>query len=482
MTRLSSRRAAWPARLWFPAGIDVAVRRIRQKLISAPGILAAGAMALFALTPFANAEGQGARSAPQLRPSVAASPSQPAQLPIIHGVKLQMEGSVARLEFAVAGRSEPSAFVLADPGRLIVDLPETLFRLQSAQGQTRNAIVSAFRFGLVSAGRSRIVVDLGRPARIVRAVYEPMADSAGRIVLELQAVERPVFLELARLGRMNAAAAAAPGNALAPRSLATGQGPGVPAGKGVVIAIDPGHGGIDSGATSPSRLTEKDITLAFARELAKILADTGRYRPFLTREDDVFVPLGERVRLARGAGAKLFLSIHADTLNEKYVSGATVYTLSDRASDAHAARLAAKENRADSIAGHVSEDGKNEVGDILADLTRRETRTFSHVFARSLVAYWKGAGRINKNPIRSAGFSVLRAHDVPSVLLEMGYLSSKTDAEDLASPQWRARAAGSVVRAIDEFFAAPGKRQSGLNAGEKPSGSAKGVAAASQGE
>jgi len=219
-----------------------------------------------------------------------------------------------------------------------------------------------------------------------------------------------------------------------------------------LIVIDPGHGGIDVGAQAAGRPAEKEIVLEFARALARKLEETGRFSTLLTREGDVFVSLPERVRVARAAGAQLFLSIHADSLNEATVSGATVYTVSDKASDAHAARLAEKENLADKVAGFETMEDSSEVSDILFDLTRRETRTYSHFFARSLVAYWKDAGKLNKNPIRSAGFRVLMAPDVPSVLLELGYLSSRAEAAKLSQPEWQAQAAGSVVKSVDDFF------------------------------
>jgi N-acetylmuramoyl-L-alanine amidase len=174
----------------------------------------------------------------------------------------------------------------------------------------------------------------------------------------------------------------------------------------------------------------------------------------MTRDSDVFVPLGGRVRIARDAHAALFVSIHADTLaSATSVSGATIYTMSEHASDAEAARTAEKENQSDATAGV---EGKSvpsrRVSDILLDLTRQETRAYSHVFARTLANYWKVAGRLNKNPERSAGFIVLTAPDVPSVLLELGYLSNVKDAKSLVSPEWRDATTSRVVAAINAFF------------------------------
>ncbi len=220
-----------------------------------------------------------------------------------------------------------------------------------------------------------------------------------------------------------------------------------------VVVVDPGHGGVDSGAMVDG-LVEKDIVFDFAKELALKLKATGRYKVVMTRDSDVFIPLGGRVRIARDAHAALFVSIHADTIaaDAASVSGATVYTMSDRASDAEAARTAEKENQSDATAGVEGKEEPSGVSDILFDLTRRETRAYSHVFARTLVNYWKVAGRLNKNPERAAGFRVLTASDVPSVLLELGYLSNVQDAKSLVSPDWRDATTGKVVAAINAFF------------------------------
>ena len=174
----------------------------------------------------------------------------------------------------------------------------------------------------------------------------------------------------------------------------------------------------------------------------------------MTRDSDVFVSLGDRMRLARDHHAALFISLHADSLSESGdVTGATVYTVSERASDAEAARVAEKENGADLAGGVAAKEDASDVADILFDLTRRETRAYGHVFARGLLGEWKNAARLNKNPERSAGFRVLKAPDVPSVLLELGYLSSEKDARALMSAPWQDKAAISVARAVDVFFA-----------------------------
>jgi N-acetylmuramoyl-L-alanine amidase len=222
-----------------------------------------------------------------------------------------------------------------------------------------------------------------------------------------------------------------------------------------LVVLDPGHGGIDTGTKGPGgEIMEKNIVLDFAQRLRQRIENTGKYRVLMTRTDDTFIPLGERVHIARNAAAALFVSIHADALPKKEgdAQGATVYTLSETATDSEAARLAEEENRADVIAGVDLKDEPDDVAGILLDLAQRETKTFSVQFAHRLVSELKAATRLHKNPLKSAGFKVLRAPDVPSVLVELGYVSNKDDLQSLLSDTWRDRTAASVAQAIDGYF------------------------------
>ncbi len=247
-----------------------------------------------------------------------------------------------------------------------------------------------------------------------------------RLVVSLARADRAAFLAAAR-SALAAQQAAADSPAPAAGATAASDLP--------VVIIDPGHGGIDSGAMVHG-LVEKNIVFDFARELAEKLRASGHYKVVMTRDSDVFIALGDRVKIAREAGASLFVSIHADTISDAAgVSGATVYTCSEHASDAEAARTAEKENQSDAAAGVESKDEDDGVSDILFDLTRQETRTYSHVFAGTLVNYWQVAARLNKNPERSAGFRVLKAADVPSVLIELGYLSNAADGVKMRARQ-----------------------------------------------
>jgi N-acetylmuramoyl-L-alanine amidase len=221
-----------------------------------------------------------------------------------------------------------------------------------------------------------------------------------------------------------------------------------------VVVIDPGHGGIDNG-TQASGESEKNLVLGFALALRDRVEKTGKYRVVMTRTDDTFVPLGDRVKIARNQSAALFVSIHADALprREGDAQGATIYTLSDKASDAEAERLAELENKADAIGGVNLTEEPTDVADILIDLAQRETRTFANRFARLLKNEMKTTARMHKHPLKSAGFRVLKAPDVPSVLIELGYVSNKSDLEHLVSDNWRSKTVGSVAQAIDAFFA-----------------------------
>jgi N-acetylmuramoyl-L-alanine amidase len=370
----------------------------------------------------------------------------------------------ARLVIALSSATEVSAFLLSSPDRVIVDLPQIDFampqppppaprsRRRGADRGQRAGLVASYRFGRLGPGRSRVILDLAAPARILRAACDPAADGRGaRLVVELARTDPASFRTA-----VNGARATMIGAWSGTRSEARPRkepSPAAPSGRPIVV-IDPGHGGIDSGAIVNGSI-EKELVLGFAKSVATKLETDGRLAVVLTREDDTFVPLAERVARARDSGAGLFVSIHADTLAEATdVAGATVYTVSERASDAAAARLAEKENSADAAAGLDQGPEASEISTILQDLTRRETRALSHVFARTLLTYWKVAGRLNKNPQRSAGFLVLKAPDVPSVLLELGYLTNQKDDQALSSAEWREATAARVAEAITAYFAA----------------------------
>jgi N-acetylmuramoyl-L-alanine amidase len=339
-------------------------------------------------------------------------------------------------------------FTLADPYRVVVDIPQVTFRLPPKAGETGRGMIKAFRFGLVMPGGSRIVLDLAKPARVDKAFVVDQAEGApARLVLDLVATDRENFLRKVALDQRFAHAQTPPPL----REQQSSSGDARP-----IIVLDPGHGGIDTGTKGSNGEMEKDIVLDFAKRLKEKIETAGKYRVLLTRSDDAFVPLAERVRFAREAGASLFISIHADSLPRKEgdAQGATVYTLSETATDPAAARLAEQENRADVIAGVDLKDQPDDVAGILIDLAQRETKTFSVQFANKLVGIMKQTARLHKEPIKSAGFRVLRAPDVPSVLVELGYVSNKEDLQSLSSESWRDHTANAMSAAIDGYFSA----------------------------
>ena len=386
-----------------------------------------------------------------LRAEAAPVASEATEFPTANAVRIERTGDRTKLIFGLSTSVESTTFVLADPDRVIVDLPQTDFLLDPESGKPahgphrKTGLIAAFRFGQLAPGKSRIVIDLRAPARVLRAACEKSdGDGHTSLVIELAKTDRADFRAAVQIARMQLGALAQTKKDEKP----------LPASVKPVVMIDPGHGGIDRGAMVKG-LVEKDLVFDFAKAVAAKLETDGRFKVVMTRDDDSFVTLSERVRMARDGNAALFVSIHADTLSDASdVSGATVYTVSDRASDAEAARVAQKENQADAAAGLDKTEDASDVSDILFDLTRRETRAYSHFFAHTLTNYWRVAGRLNKNPQRSAGFRVLKAPDVPSVLLELGYLSNKTDGQALSSEQWRDKASSQVAEAIEAFFSA----------------------------
>jgi N-acetylmuramoyl-L-alanine amidase len=386
-------------------------------------------------------------------PKPAAAPN----FPVASGVRLAGDGKQTRFVLDLDRPISFRAFPLADPYRIVVDFPQVSFQLPAGIGTAGRGLIKAFRYGLVMPGGSRIVFDLTGPARIVNAnVLEAANDQPARLVLELEEVDRAAFVQsLATESRPESGpATAGASEAAAPAKVETAPKPAAPPDPRPVVVIDPGHGGPDNGTQSGNE-TEKNLVLDFSLALRDRIEKGGKYRVVMTRNDDTFVPLNDRVRIARNQSAALFVSIHADALprREGDAQGATIYTLSDRASDAEAERLAEAENKADAIGGVNLTEEPTEVADILIDLAQRETRTFSNRFARILMGEMKTATRMHKHPLKSAGFRVLKAPDVPSVLVELGYVSNKDDLEHLVSENWRSRTAGSVAHAVDAFFA-----------------------------
>lgn len=329
---------------------------------------------------------------------------------------------------------------LDTPVRIVLDLPESGFAIE-ADSVVRPSTVQSLRFGRISEGRSRIVIGFSAPVWVVS--QEGGSTSSARTThrLSFSPVARDEFQSLVESDAAQIdteAAFQSPSRSDAPNMF--------------TLVIDPGHGGIDGGAEGQLGTIEKDLTLAFAKKLEAALAADPAIRVVLTRENDVFVSLRDRVQFARTHRADLLLSVHADSIDVPGLRGATIYTLSDSASDAVSSRLAAQENLADVVAGLPAEPVAPAVSDILIDLLKRETGSFSGAIARELIVQMERDGiRLINNPLRSAGFRVLTAPDVPSLLLEMGYLSNIEDEKLMREEPWRLRMAGVLAEAIRAY-------------------------------
>src|SRR5258708_5112071 len=359
--------------------------------------------------------------------------------------RLAGDDKQTRLVIDISHKIDMRAFALADPYRVVIEIPQVDFQLPPDTGERGRGIIKAFRYGLVMSGQSRIVLDLTGPVRVTKAfVLDPVDGQPARMVLDLVAVDRETFLR----------AAAIDNHLPRPADRGPAHFEERTADSRPVVVLDPGHGGIDPGTRAPGGELEKDRVLEFASMLRAKLEATGKYRVMMTRTDDTFVELSERVRFARQQQAQLLISIHCDALarGEGEAEGATVYTLSDKATDAEAQRLADAENRADVIAGVDLSAEPDEIADILIDLAQRETKTFSAHFARDVVRDMRTAARLHKRPPRSARFKCLKAPDVPSVLIELGYVSNARDLKQLVSESWRSRTGDAIVHAVHTYF------------------------------
>jgi N-acetylmuramoyl-L-alanine amidase len=367
--------------------------------------------------------------------------------PVATDVRLGGDGKQTRFVVDVSRRVPVNAFALADPYRVVVDLPQVSFQIPHKAGSRGRGLIKSFRYGLVMVGGSRIVLDLTGPVRIDKAFSLDAAEGQpARLVLDLTATDRESFLRTIALDNRVASAERMRRNVPAVHPANGDERP--------VVVIDPGHGGIDEGTRASSGETEKLIVLEFAKRLKERLEAAGKYRVLMTRADDTYITLGDRVRFARANKAALFISIHADALQRRDgdAQGASIYTLSDTASDAEAARLADAENRADVIAGVDLTTEPNDVADILIDLAQRETRAFSAQFARTLSTELKSVARMHKHPLKSAGFRVLKAPDVPSVLVELGYVTNRDDLKSITATAWQTRVAGAIVQSVNSYF------------------------------
>lgn len=363
----------------------------------------------------------------------------------IDGVRFGLNGDVTRFVMDLSKGIEPNVFLLSSPNRVVIDIPNAQWT--SAKSITTSGVVSGYRHGLFNAETYRIVLDLKEAAAIHKAFALPArAGYPDRYVVDLKPTTTAAFEKAvaeSRAARRKSYTPVVTTPTPAPQRRSDGRR---------VIVVDPGHGGVDPGTLGRNGANEKTIVLKISRELKKVLEGTGRYKVYLTRNRDIYIPHRQRFDKAKAVGADLFISIHVDAIANPKVRGGTVYTLNEKASDAEAARLAAKENRSDILAGVDLAETNDEVSNILIELAQRETMNSSAKFAEILVPEMRQQVRMHKRGHRFANLLVLKSPDVPSVLVETGYITNRQDERLLNSREGATRISRAITQAVDKYF------------------------------
>lgn len=380
----------------------------------------------------------------------AQSQSHDATLPEMIDARVTTTEQRARL---ILDLSAPTEFAIASldaPNRIAVDVRVAGLRFAVPADVAGSGVVASYTIEMAEAGRARTLLTLAQPAQVQQAyILDAVADQPARLVVDLILDTPEAFA--ARVASDLAAAAANQG--VAPQTASTDPGTHAPIPETrPLVVIDPGHGGIDNGASAPNGVKEKDITLAFALQLQDVLVQSGRFDVALTREDDSFLRLEERVALARENKADIFISLHADTFQQKEIRGASVYTRDENATDVLDKVLAENENKSDIIAGFAMPEMTPAVVDILVDLMRRQMRRQSFLAAQSIIRQLDPSVTLRRFPVRQADFFVLQAPDVPSILVELGFLSNASDIANLQKDAWRDRVVDALARGIADYF------------------------------
>lgn len=343
-------------------------------------------------------------------------------------------------------------FTLANPYRVIVDLPDVAFKLPPSASKQVQGLISAFRYGLFAEGKARVVIDTAGPVKIKAAGMTRVEGKGILLKLVLTATDAASF------GAGTGAARQAPPAIDAMTAQSADVTPKAAGKSKPIIVVDPGHGGIDPGAVGVGAISEKAIVLAVAQQLKTALSQGGRYEVKMTRSTDVFVSLDRRLKFSADNDADLFISLHADSIEQQdfaeAIRGATVYTLSERASDEQARVMAEKENASDLIAGLETGSGPahDQVKNILIDLLKRETSNFSADFSNVVAGKLGKSIAMSKDPQRSAAFKVLKQSHAPSVLIELGYMSNSKDQQQMATASWQKQVASSIAAAVQTYF------------------------------
>lgn len=369
-------------------------------------------------------------------------------LPSVLDVRVTTTDQRARVVLDLTGKTVFAIASLDQPDRIAVDVKALSLQFETAPPVFGQGIVSNYTIEIAEEGRARTTLMLNQPAVVQQAyVLEPIGEQPARLVVDLILTSPDEFA----LHVADDYAAAMASRPVDDPQMPTDDQPKEEAIRPLVV-IDPGHGGIDNGATAPNGVREKDIVLAFALDLQKVLVSSGRFDVALTREDDTFLRLEERVTLARENKADLFISLHADTFQQQDIRGASIYTRDENATDVLDKVLADSENKADIVAGFAMPDTPPQVVDILVDLMRRQMRKESFLAAQSIVRQLEPAVAVRRFPVRQADFFVLQAPDIPSILIELGFLSNAADIANLQESDWRDKAVGALARGIADYF------------------------------
>jgi N-acetylmuramoyl-L-alanine amidase len=361
----------------------------------------------------------------------------------VRGARIADEGDKIRLLIDLSGAFSHNVFALSDPHRLVIDIPDAVLGCKLPVAPGNHAVLGGLRSGVREGDDLRMVIDLKQPVRPKSFQINATAERGHGLIVEL-------IPSGAAPGQAAGAAVRAAGKTDAKQAAAR---PKATKARELVIAIDAGHGGKDAGAIGAKRTKEKDITLAVARRLAKLVAKEQGMRPYLVRDSDTFIPLRQRMARARKQKADLFVSIHADAFDDPSVRGSSVYTLSPRGASSEAAKwLADRENAADLVGGVKLDEGDGQLASVLLDMSQNATLEHSAVAAQMVLDKLGGLGSLHKTQVQRAGFVVLKSPDIPSMLVETAFISNPAEEARLRNADHQQRLAEAILKGIRAYF------------------------------
>ena len=346
------------------------------------------------------------------------------------------------------GLSQPvpyRLFTLADPVRLVMDFKELDFALLPKEFGADAAYLKSVNSGAFKPGWTRMVLELSEPMLVSLVEMQTEGNNdRGVLSVELRKTDDQTFRAKSNPPRDRFWG-------LKPEEITVTAKERQDGSRPIIVMLDPGHGGIDHGAIYDG-YSEKDLVLQFALELKEALVRTGRFRAFMTRQDDVFQSLPGRIAEARTMNADILVSLHADAISEGSASGVTVYTVSQKASDASAELLASQLSRSDLLAGVDLTDQDDALAGVLMDMARLETQERSDLLAEmTVVGIAQSVGQLRSRPHLSADFAVLKAPDIPSILIELGFMTNRRDLQNLVTKAWREKVIDGIVLAFDTW-------------------------------